>query len=177
MEKLGIKCKQLMAKEMQERLKQSDNLFITSFNSTTVPEQESLRCKLKEAGASFFMVKNRIAKQVFQGLELDAITPLLQGPIAIALGGHDSICVSKALVDFAAKYENFRILGAYVDKRVIHLASIKQLASIFSREALLAQIFAGFKSPIQGLVNTLSATLKKFVVVIDKIREKQKDSV
>jgi len=169
MEKLGIKCKQLMAEEMQERLKQTNNLFITSFNSTSVPEQESLRCKLKQAGASFFMVKNRIAKQVFQRLELDVVTPLVQGPTAVALGGHDSICISKALVDFAGKHENFTILGGYVDKRVIYLASIKQLASISSREALLAQVFAGFKSPIQGLVNTLSATLKKFVVVIDKI--------
>ncbi len=140
MEKLGIECKKLMAKEIKERLKQSSNLFITSFNTTTVPEQERLRRKLKEIDVSLLVLKNRIVKQVFQQLNLEELASLMQGLTAVTLGGRDPVCVSKALVDFAGKHENFKILGAYIDEQLLDLNSIKRLAAIISREALLAQI-------------------------------------
>lgn len=173
MEKLGIECKQLMAKEIEERLSTSPSLFVTSFKATAVPEQEKLRRKLKEVDASFVVVKNRLAKRVFQQLNLKSLTPLMQGLTAVTFGGRDYVCVSKTLVDFAGKHEDFKILGGYVEEQLLDSNSIKRVAAIPPKEVLLAQVVYGFKTPIQGLVNTLSATLKKFVVVIDKIREKK----
>jgi len=178
MEKLGLgrECKQLMAGEIKERLKQASELFITSFNTVAVCEQEKLRRKLNEIDASLLVVKNRLAKQAFQQLNLEGLTVLMKGLTAISWGGRDVLSISKALVDFAEKQENFRILGAYVDKQVLDPGSIKKLASIPSKEALFAQIVYGFKSPIQGLVNCLSATTRNFVVVLDRIREKRNET-
>ncbi len=173
MEKFGIECKKLMAKETKERLKESPGFFVASFKAMAVSEQEELRRKLKEIDVSLFVVKNRIAKRAFKELKQEAVAALLQGPAAITLGGCDSISISKALVNFAGKHENFKILGAYLDEQVLDLSSVKTLASIPSKEVLLAQIVGGFKSPIQGLVTSLSAMIKKFVIVIDKIREKK----
>ena len=173
MEKFGIECKKLMAKETKERLKRSCDLFVASFNAIAVSEQEELRRKLKEIDVSLFVVKNRIARRAFKELKQEAIASLLQGPTAITFGDCDSILISKALVNFAGKHENFKILGAYVDEQVLDSSSVKMLASIPSKEVLLARIVSGFKSPIQGLVNTLSGTIKKFIVAIDKIREKK----
>lgn len=175
MEKFGIECKQLMAKEIKERLKTSSTLFVTSFEKMTVPEQEELRSKLKEIDASLFVVKNRIAKQVFQQLNSNSLSSLMKGLTTLTLGGPDPVSVSKALVEFAGKHKSFAILGAYVDERLLDVASVTQLASIPSREVLLTQIVMGLKSPIQGLVTSLSATIKKFVLVIDRIREKQSE--
>lgn len=171
MEKLGIECKQLMTKEIKEKIEQSPHLFIASFNRMVVPEQEQLRRKLKEIDASFLVLKNRILKRIFQQLNLENLSALMQGLIALALGGRNYVSVSKTLVDFAGKHQNFKILGAYLDEQFLDLNSVKRLASISSKETLFVQIVYGVKSPIQGLVNTLSATIKKFVVVIDKIKE------
>lgn len=162
-----------MLEEIKEKLKGSSSLFITSFASLAVVEQDRLRLKLKEAGASLFVVKNRIAKQIFEQSNLNTLVPLMRGLTAIALGGPDALSVSKALVGFSAKSENLKILGAYVDQKTIDLTCIKRLASIPSKEVLLAQLVYGVKSPIQGLVNTLSATIRNFVTVLDKIREKK----
>lgn len=175
MEKFGKECKELMVEEIKEKLKSSGGLFISSFKITPVSEQEQLRRKLKEFGASFFVVKNRIAKQAFDQLDVKALNPLMQGLTALTLGGGDLVCVSKALVDFAKKHEGFKVLGAYVDKQLLDLSSINRLASIPSKEALFAQIVYGFKSPIQGLVNSLSGTIRNFIVVISKIQEKVKE--
>jgi len=173
MEKLGIECKKQMIKEIKERLEDYPNLFLSSFKGMIAPEQDQLRHKLKEIDVSLVVVKNRIAKQAFQQSGLEILLPMMQGLTAVALGGEDCILPSKVLVDFARKSENFKILGAYVDEQLLDSDSVKRLAAIPSKEALLAQVFCGFKSPIQGLVNTLSATIKKFVIVIDKIKEKK----
>lgn len=162
-----------MAKETRDKIKNSSTLFITSFNMMPVSEQDLLRSKLKEIEASLFMIKNRIAKRTLKELDQENIASLLQGPTAIALGGRDSVSVSKALVNFAGQHETFKILGAYIDDELLDASSVKRLASIPSREVLLAQVIGGLNSPIQGLVNTLSATIKKFVLVIDRIREKK----
>lgn len=162
-----------MAKETKEKIKNSSTLFIASFNMMPVSEQDLLRSKLKEIEASLFMVKNRIVKRTLKELDQENIASLLQGPTAIALGGRDSVSVSKTLVNFAGQHETFKILGAYVDDELLDASSVKRLASIPSREVLLAQVIGGLNSPIQGLVNSLSATIKKFVLVIDRIREKK----
>ena len=173
MEKFGVECKKLMVEEMKERLQGSCALFITSFNTMGVSEQDELRRKLKEVNASLLVVKNRLAKLAFKQLNHEAIASLLQGPTGITFGSGDSLSVSKTLVNFAGKHENFKILGAYFDQQLLDPNSVKELASIPSKEALLAQIVIGLKSPIQGLMNALSGTIRNFVVVIDKIREKK----
>ncbi len=178
MEKPGIgrECKQLMAKEITASLKESTELFVISFNGMAVSEQDKLRRKLNEVDASLVVVKNRLAKQALRELKLEDLSTLMQGLTALSLGGRDTLTVSKTLVDFAQKQENCKILGAYVDRQLLDQNSVKKLASIPSKEALLSQIVYGLKSPIQGLVNCLSATIRNFVVVLDKIRENKQNS-
>jgi len=173
MERLGTRCKQLMVEEIKEKIKNSSNFFITSFSSMGVGEQDDLRQKLKNLDVSLLVVKNRLAKRAFKQLKQEQISSLFQGLTGISLGGSDSIATSKTLVDFAGKHEGFKILAAYAEKQFLDVDSVKRLASIPSREVLLTQLVRAINSPVQGLVNALSGTIKKFVLVIDKIREKQ----
>ncbi len=162
-----------MLEEIKEKIKKSSNFFITSFSAMSVSEQDELRQKLKSLDASLLVVKKRLAKRTFKQLKQEQISSLFQGLTGISLGGSDSIAVSKTLVDFAGRHENFKILGAYAEDGLLDTDSVKRLASIPSREVLLTQIVRLINSPVQGLVNALSGTIKKFVLVIDKIREKQ----
>jgi len=173
MEKLGTKCKQLMIEEIKKQISDSEHMFISSFNKIPVTEQDQLRRQLKEMDASLLVVKNRLAKQVFKQLKKDDLGSVLKGITVISLGGADSLAVSKTLVKFAEKQENFEILAGYVDEQVLDSNSVKRLAAIPSREILLSQIVGGIKSPIQGFVNSLSGTIKKFVLVVDRISEAQ----
>lgn len=173
MEKFGIETKKLMVEEIKEKLRSSSNLFATSFSAIAVSEQDQLRHKLKANQASMFMVKNRIAHLAFKQLKQENLAALLQGSTAITIAGEDALSVSKTLVDFAGKNENFKVIGAYIDGRLLDPTLVRKLAAIPSKETLLAQVVGGIKSPIQGLVNTLSGTIKKFVLVIDRIKEKQ----
>jgi large subunit ribosomal protein L10 len=174
MKKYGIECKKLMVEEIREKLEKPSAIFITSFNAMLVPEQEQLRRKLKEINTSLFLVKNRIAKQAFIQSGKETIASLIQGPTALALSNGDSVAISKVLIDFTKKYNNFKILGAYIDEQLFDFALVKKLASIPSREVLLAQVIGGINSPIQRLLNSLSGSITKFVIVLHKISNQKK---
>lgn len=171
MEKLGSNCKKHMVEEIKKKINSSSHLFVSSFSKMPVGNQDQLRQKLNEIDASLLVVKNRLAKQAFKQLKKDELSSLLSGMTAISLGGRDFLAISKTLVKFAESQEDFTILGGYADEQILDAASIKKLAAIPSKEVLLAQLISGIKSPIQGLVNSLSGTIKKFVLVVDKIRE------
>ncbi|MBN3039292.1 MAG: 50S ribosomal protein L10 [Candidatus Omnitrophica bacterium] len=172
-QRLGLECKRYMAKAMKGQFGQSPHIFITNLTALSVPDQEELRGKLREQNASMFVVKNRIAKNVFKELGIESMNSLLKGMTAVALGGEEAVNISKTLVSFAEKNESFSILGAYCFEQVLDSNSVKKLASIPSKETLIAQVLRGFQSPVQGFVTTLSATLKGFVVVLNKISEKK----
>ena len=166
-------CKKMMIKQIKERLQSPGDIFVTSFQGMSVPEQETLRRKLKESDILLFIVKNRLAKRALNEAKREQLLPVLQGPSAIATGSTDCIATSKILIDFAKRNQNFKVLGAFVDQQLIDLDSIKGLASIPSKEVLMAQIVGQIKSPLQGLINTLSATIRNFVLILDKIRDKK----
>lgn len=172
-QRLGQECKRYMAVEIKEKLKEKQNLFISHFSKISVTDQEDLRRQLHKINASFFVVKNRIAQKALKDLELSSLEPFLEGMTAIATGNEEAIEITKTLVAFAGKNENFEVSGGYFENQVLDMDAVKKLAAIPSRETLLAQVFSGFQSPIQGFVNTLSATIKGFVVVLNKINEKK----
>lgn len=171
MEKVGIGCKKLMAEEIKQKVADSSCLFTTSFQQLPATEQDELRKQLKELDVGVLIIKNRIARKALKGLNQEKILSLSKGLTALMLGKDDPVAVAKTLVDFAGKNENFKVLGGYVDEQIIEPSSIKELSSIPSREILLSQVVAGIASPIQGLVNTLSATIKQFLVVLNRIQE------
>ncbi|MFH1245120.1 MAG: 50S ribosomal protein L10 [Candidatus Omnitrophota bacterium] len=173
MEKLGIELKRIMAREIKEKLQNKDELFFSSFSGLAVDEQERLRRRLKDNKASFMVVKNRIAQKVFSQLQIEELSTFMQQMTAITVSSGDPVSISKILLEFAEKNEKFVVVGAYVGGQTLNRNSVKQLATIPAKEVLLAQIVRGIKSPISGLVNCLSATMRNFVVVLDKIREKK----
>ncbi|MBN2097636.1 MAG: 50S ribosomal protein L10 [Candidatus Omnitrophica bacterium] len=174
MENTTIEFRQLIGSEIEHRLKALPYLFISSFKGIAVQEQDQLRRSLKEIDASLFVAKNSILKRVLQKLELTELKNLVQGLSALTLGGRDAISVSKALVEFAGKSENFKIIGAYVEQQVLDGPAVKSLALVPPREVLLAQLAGGLKAPLQGLANVLSATIRNFVAVLNKISEQKK---
>lgn len=173
MEKLGIEFKRIMAREIKEKLRDRDELFFSSFNGLAVAEQERLRRKLKEHKAAFMVMKNRIARKVFAEMQIGESASFMRKMTAVIIGSGDPVSISKILLEFAEKNEKFSVLGAYVGGQILERSSVKQLAVIPAKEVLLAQIVSGISSPLRGLVNCLSATMRNFVVVLDKIREKK----
>ncbi|MBP7055480.1 MAG: 50S ribosomal protein L10 [Candidatus Omnitrophica bacterium] len=172
-EKLARMCKEKMIDEIVSGMKEKPNFIITSYMGSSVADLEQLRRNLKKSSSSYFVVKNSVLKIVFDKLDLKDEIAKIDSGMGISLSGEDVVSTCKVLATFAKDHDKFKIKGAIIDGKSMSQERVKQLASLPSKQILLTQMVVTMKSPITGLVMTLSGVLRKFVVVLDAIKTKQ----
>ncbi len=161
---------------MVSRFKAQPNFIITSYMGSTVSDLELLRRNLKKTSSSYFVVKNSILKTVFNELKLKEESAKIDSGMGISLSGEDIISTCKVLVIFAKDHEKFKIKGAIIDGNSVPTEKVKALAGLPSKNILIAQVVGGIKAPITGFVNTLGGVLRKFVYVIEAIKDKKPET-
>ena len=175
-EKYAKLCKEKMAEDIVSRINKHPNFVITSYMGSSTSDLESLRKSLKKSSSNFFVVKNSILKVAFDKVKLSDEVSKIDGGMGLSFSGDDIIATCRALSMFANTHDKFKIKGAIVDGKSITPDKVKMLASLPPKEALLAYLLAGMKSPITGFVNTLSASLRKFIYVVDAIKTSKQSS-
>jgi large subunit ribosomal protein L10 len=158
--------KQELVKSYAEELSRSQAAFLTDYRGLPVTELNRLRNKMREAGSGYHVVKNRLVKLALREAGLPVPEELLQGPTAIGFCYEDVIAPAKVLTDYANESKVLTIKGGILGERVIDVQAISSLANLPSRDVLLAQLLSGIQSPIAGLVNVLSGTLRGLVTVL-----------
>ena len=166
----GKLCKDRMIGEILNDIKERPNFFITNFMGSSVSDLETVRKGLRPSKGTFFVVKNSMMNVVLDQLKLEEAKKLIDGGVGISLSGEDIVATSKVLVNFAKTHEKFKIKGAIIDGKLMAEDKIKAMASLPSREVLLAQVVGGIKAPITGFVSVLGGVLRKFVYVVDAVK-------
>ena len=171
--------KELMAKELKDKFQDSSFLIVTSFNKLGAIDMHELRRKLDSHSCEYLVVKNRVARLVLKscspagkGMDLSKCAGLIDGSVGLTIGKRSPEDVSKLLVNFIKSRESLVIRGGLFEEGLVSAGYIKELASLPTRDVLLANVVRALNAPITSLVNTLDQVIKKFVIVIDKVREK-----
>ena len=158
--------KQELVKSYAEEFSRSQAAFLTDYRGLPVTELNRLRNRMREAGSGYHVVKNRLVKLALREAGLPVPEELLQGPTAIGFCYEDVIAPAKVLTDYAKDSKVLTIKGGMLGERLIDVQVISSLADLPSRDVLLAQLLSGIQSPIAGLVNVLSGTLRGLVTVL-----------
>jgi large subunit ribosomal protein L10 len=166
----GKLCKDKMIGEILNDIKERPNFFITNFMGSSVSDLESVRKSLRPTKGTFFVVKNSMMNVVLDQLKLEDAKKLVDGGVGISLSGEDIIATSKILVNFSKTHEKFKIKGAVIDGKLVAVEKVKEMASLPSKDVLLAQVVGGIKAPITGFVNVLGGVLRKFVYAVDAVK-------
>ncbi len=175
-EKYSRLCKEKMAEEIISRINEHPNFVITSYMGSSTSDLEVLRKSLKKASSNYLVVKNSILKAVFDKIKLADESSKIDSGMGLSFSGDDIISTCKVLTTFAGTHDKFKIKGAIVDGKSLAPDRVNILASLPSKEGLLAQVFAAMRSPINGFVNTLSGVLRKFVYVVEAVKKSKQDS-
>jgi large subunit ribosomal protein L10 len=174
--KPGRLLKTQMIREYEKRFQPASSFFVTNFNGLTNKEIGDLKRKLKAASARYIVVKKTLCKSAFHVLNLDHLIGMIEGSCAVTYTEKDPVAVSKVLVDFLKSNEKFMIKGGLVDGEALSLDSVKELASMPSREVLLARLVWVMNSPVTGFVTACSGVLKKLVYAINEIKKKREEN-
>ncbi len=169
---LHLKQKQEYVDQLTEKLKGAVSGVVVSYKGITVAEDTKLRKDLREAGVDYFVLKNTMLRRAAEKAELSGLNGVLAGSTALALSS-DYTGAAKILDDYAEKNKTFEIKAGFVDGNVVDAVGVKALATMPSKEVLVAQTLRGLNAPITSFVNVLNANIRGLAVALNAIAEQK----
>ena len=158
--KLNRDEKAQVVAEVAGRLEATETVVTADFRGLTVAELAQLREKLREADAEMTVVKNTLSRLAAEQTGRSALVQYLAGPTGLVWVNGDPARAAKALSDFEKTHQEvFTIRGGVLGAEDLPADSIVRLASLPSREQLLAQLAGGIAAPLTGLAGGLSSLI------------------
>ncbi|HEX8649939.1 MAG TPA: 50S ribosomal protein L10 [Pyrinomonadaceae bacterium] len=159
---------------LTEQFQKATAAMIVGFNKMTVPKDQELRNQLREAGVSYEVVKNTLARKAAEGTPFEQAIEHFKGVTAIATSEGDPVNLSKAISKFTkANPEVFTFKAGVVEGRVVALAEVESIANLPSKEELISKIMFLINCQAQRLVTVLSAVPRNLAIVIKQIGEQK----
>lgn len=159
--------------EITAKLNEAQAVFVTEYRGMTVGQLAELRTPLRAVGAEHKVYKNTLAKLAATNAGLDGLNEYLTGPSALTFAADDSVGAAKALVDAAKGNPLLVIKGGMLGDAPMTADDVKALASLPSREELLAKLAGGFQAPLVKTARLLNALPSKFAFGLSALIEKQ----
>jgi large subunit ribosomal protein L10 len=157
--------KEAIVAELEERLSESDGVFVTEYRGLTVAELADLRRSLREKSAEFKVVRNTLTKLALERVGQRDLTDLFEGPTAVAFYAGDPVVVAKALRDFSQDHPSLVIKGGTLASSVLGADDVDRLAKIEPREVLLGKTAGALKAPLFRVASAVQGVLQRAAYV------------
>jgi large subunit ribosomal protein L10 len=152
--------------EITELLKGSSLTILTNYRGLSVSAMQNFRKDLREHGASFRVVKNTLTGIAADNAEMSDIREFLEGPTAIVTSTEDPVGPAKTTRELARTSRILEIKAAVLEGSLIPAEEVERLATLPSREELLAKVVGGLNSPLAGMVGVLSGPIRSLAYVL-----------
>jgi large subunit ribosomal protein L10 len=163
--------KEQLVTELRDKLTTAQSLYYTDFTGLNVKRMTELRRRLKKAGVEYVVIKNTLALRAVN--ESGLVGETLKGPTGLVVG-KDPVAAAKVLTEFAKEFEEKpTVKGGLLQGKKIDNAQLKRLASLPSREQMLADLGAGMQSPMAAFVGALNGLLYMFVGAVDALKSQR----
>ncbi len=159
--------------EIAADIEKSQSVFAVDYRGISVPQVAELRAKLREADATFRVVKNSLTERAADQAGAAELKPLLQGPTALTFVRGDAALAAKAIADYARITQLLPFKGGLMDGAALDPDQLRSISRLPSREVLYGQLVGVVASPVTGLVRTLAALVGGLAVALGQVREKK----
>jgi len=151
-----IELKKPIIEEIQSCIKDAKSVVVVDYRGLTVEQDTRLRKTLRENNITYKVYKNTMINFAIQGTEFEGLAPYLEGPTAIAISTEDATAPARAICKFAKEAPKLEVKAGIVEGTAYDAAGITQIASVPSKEELLAKLLGSMKSPISNLARVLN---------------------
>jgi large subunit ribosomal protein L10 len=159
--------------EIAEHINQSEAIFAVDYRGITVAQVAELRSKLREADATFKVVKNSLTERAADEVGAEHLKSYLAGPTALTFVRGDVAIAAKAIADYARATQLLPFKGGTMGGEQLEIDQIRSLSRLPSREVLYGQLVGVVASPIGGLVRSLGNLVGGLAVALGQVREKK----
>jgi len=158
---------------LREELANSRTMIVSEYRGLKVKEIAEIRRALHKQDVTYRVVKNRLLRIAATDKVAEALSPLLTGPTAIAFG-NDEAGTAKAVLDATKPYAKIvRITGGVLGDKAIDADAVTRLATLPSREILLAKLAGGMQAPVGTLAGLFAAPLRNLGYALSQVAEQK----
>ena len=156
-----VELKQPVVDEIKALLDGAVAATVVDYRGLTVEEDTALRKQLREAGVHYKVFKNTLIKRAAEGTGFALLDPVLEGPTGIAISKDDATAAARIFANFAKKATKLELKGAVVEGTFYDKDGIQVIASIPSRDELLAKFLGSIQSPITNFARVIKQIAEK----------------
>jgi large subunit ribosomal protein L10 len=154
-----------------EQIESAEAVFAIDYRGISVPQAADLRARLREADATFRIVKNSLTERAADKAGAESLRALLEGPTALTFVRGDAATAAKALADFARAQAVLEFKGGLMGDQELTVDEIKSIARLPARDVLYAQLVGTVASPVTGLVRGLNSLIAGLAVQLKQIAD------
>jgi len=166
--------KEKLVAELKAKLKGANALYYTDFTGLNVKRMTDLRRRLRKANVEYVVIKNTLALRAVN--ESGLVATRLKGQTGLVIA-RDAVAAAKVLADFAKENDQRpAVKGGVLDGRALDVAQVKKLASMPSREQMLAELGAGLQSPMVAFVGALNGLFYMFAGALEGLKQQRESA-
>lgn len=163
--------KEKVVEELGQIFESSGVVVVAHYTGMTVAQMQDLRAKLREVGGSVRVAKNTLAKIALEGKPAAKMGDLLTGMTVLSFS-EDPVAAAKVCEAYAKTNDSFVIIGGAMGDTVLDQAGVKAVASMPSREELIAQIVSCIGAPAANIAGAIGAPASNIASILSTIEEK-----
>lgn len=156
---------------LQSTFEQVETVVLGHNNGLTVAEMTELRSKMREAGGSVKVVKNRLAQRAAEGGKFEGLREMFKGPV-VMVSSADPVAAAKVTFDFAKENDKFVILGGSLGEKALDVNGVQSLAKLPSLDELRAKLIGMISTPATRLATISQAPASQVARVIKAYADK-----
>jgi large subunit ribosomal protein L10 len=157
------------------RLEGSVAALLTEYRGLDVKDLFELRASLRGSQTEYRVLKNTLTSIAVKEVGYQDLVPLLQGPTAVAFVHGDPVQAAKDLAEFARTHPSLVLKGGVLDGKVLNADELRRLATLESREVLLARLAGMFQASLQQTATLLAAPLRQVATMTSALRDQRGD--
>jgi large subunit ribosomal protein L10 len=166
--------KEQLVTELTDKLKGAKALYYTDFTGLNVKRMTDLRRRLRRAGVEYVVIKNTLALRAVNESGLTGTR--LRGPTGLVIS-RDPVSGAKVLNDFAKENDQKpEIKGGLLDGKQIGVEQVKKLATLPSREQMLAQLAGGLQAPLAGFLGMMNGVMYQMIGALEALRTQRESA-
>ena len=157
----NLEMKKTVVAGIKEKFEKAQTVVLVDYRGLSVAEDSELRNQLRKAGVEYAVLKNTMISRASEGMNVDEMHASLEGPTAVAFGYEDMIAPAKILSEFAKKSKKLTIKCGVCDGAYLNADGVEALASLPSKEVLIAKIMGSMMSSVSKFVYCVEAIRKQ----------------
>lgn len=157
---LNIETKQAAVAEIVAAIANAQTMVIAEYRGISVASMTELRANARKAGVYLHVLKNTLARRAVEGTSFAALADQMVGPLVYAVS-EDPVAAAKVLHQFSKKDEKIVLKAGSYNGDLLNVAQVAELASIPSRDELLAKLLGIMQAPVSGFARALAALAEK----------------